>query len=70
MTVAECITEYDKLMTEVFPETGEAKKALNLEFHGEFYDSSKLESIIKSLLKAKLGDSEVTLLDEQSPCKM
>lgn len=32
MTVAECITEYDKLMTEVFPETGEAKKAVNLEF--------------------------------------
>ncbi|KAF3388415.1 Phospholipase A I [Penicillium rolfsii] len=69
MTVAECIAQYDNVMKEVFPETGDIKKAFNLATHGEFYDSSNLENIIKKLIKDKLGDSDVDLLDETGPCK-
>lgn len=70
MTVAECIAQYDNVMKEVFPETGDIKKAFNLATHGEFYDSTNLENIIKKLIKDKLGDSDVDLLDEKGPCKM
>lgn len=70
MTVAECIAQYDNVMKEVFPETGDIKKAFNLATHGEFYDSTNLEIIIKKLIKDKLGDSDVDLLDEKGPCKM
>jgi hypothetical protein len=70
MTVAECIVQYDNVMKEVFPETGDIKKAFNLATHGEFYDSTNLENIIKKLIKDKLGDSDVDLLDEKGPCKM
>ncbi|KAJ5174317.1 uncharacterized protein N7482_000194 [Penicillium canariense] len=70
MSVAECITQYDNVMKEVFPETGDIKKAFNLATQGEFYDSSNLESIIKKLIKDKLGDSEVDLLDEKGACKI
>ena len=70
MTVAECIAQYDNVMKEVFPETGDIKKAFNLAIHGEFYDSTNLENIIKKLIKDKLGNSDVDLLDEKGPCKM
>jgi hypothetical protein len=70
MTVAECIAQYDNVMKEVFPETGDIKKAFNLATHGEFYDSTNLENIIKKLIKDKLGDSDVDLLDEKGPCNM
>lgn len=70
MTVTECIAQYDNVMKEVFPETGDVKKAFNLATHGEFYDSTNLEKIIKNLIKDKLGDSDVDLLDEKGPCKM
>jgi hypothetical protein len=70
MTVAECIAQYDIVMKEVFPETGDIKKAFNLATHGEFYDSTNLENIIKKLIKDKLGDSDIDLLDEKGPCKM
>ncbi|KAJ5679821.1 hypothetical protein N7462_008065 [Penicillium macrosclerotiorum] len=70
MTVAECITQYDNVMKEVFPETGDIEKAFKLATEKEFYDSSKLEGIIKRLIKEKLGDPEISLLDEKSPCKI
>lgn len=70
MTVAECIAQYDNVMKEVFPETGDIKKAFNLATRGEFYDSTNLENIIRKLIKDKLGDSDVDLLDEKGPCKM
>lgn len=69
MSVSECLEEYDKFMGEVFP-TGSVQKGVDFVRDGAFYDSTKLERIIKDLLSRKLGDADAPLLDEDGRCKV
>lgn len=71
MSVKECIKRYETLIGEVFPNSS-WKRAGNWALHGEWYDASNLERVIKDLIREKLGDSEVRLLDkdETNPCKV
>jgi hypothetical protein len=69
MSVDECIQQYQSFMSKVFNKT-KLGKYTSFAWNGEFYDAKLLESIIKDLIREKLGKDDVPLLDENDPCKM
>lgn len=69
MTIDECIQKYNEFMRDVFKQGFFGKNA-RLATQGEFYDASELESVVKKLIREKLGRDDVKLLDENGPCKM
>jgi hypothetical protein len=68
MSIVECITTYQELMPKVFG-TGTVSKHIRFAAKGEFYDAKELENEIKRLIKEKLKDENVLLLDDSDPCK-
>jgi hypothetical protein len=76
MTIPECIAAYKQFMAVVFPTKGFIGglwQTGSSAFTGAKWNDAPLVSVIKGLIKAKLGDPEMLLLDEvntNSPCKV
>jgi hypothetical protein len=69
MTIAECLAKYKQFMSDVFPN----KEGPNKIMPGGRYNATKLEEIIKQLVKEKLGKDDMKLLDDSSqkdPCRV
>ena len=76
MSVAECIDAYTEFMQVVFPRSwwnpDWAKKAASV-FTGTKWDEKPLVKVIKELIKRRLGDPDILLLDDSfknNKCKV
>jgi hypothetical protein len=69
MAVDECIQKYNEVMGKVFAQGFFGKKG-RFAMEGEFYDATVLETVIKDLIRERIGRDDVALLDENRRCKM
>ncbi|KAI1761318.1 acyl transferase/acyl hydrolase/lysophospholipase [Hypoxylon sp. FL1150] len=71
MSIKECIKKYETIIDKVFPNSI-WKEGTEWLLKGQRYDATNLENIIKDLIREKLGDAEICLLDkdEKNPCKV
>ncbi|CAO2648169.1 Nn.00g090910.m01.CDS01 [Neocucurbitaria sp. VM-36] len=68
MTIDECIEKYQQFMTTVFKSSWKGKTG-DLLANGTYYDASLLEKVVKDIIREKLGNEDVKMLDESEKAK-
>lgn len=68
MSVDECIHEYEKFMNQVFTNTWReaAENLVNV----TKYNTSKLENVLRGVIKERTKNEDEPLLDEGNECKV